>query len=350
MIKRLVFCLLLISACFTHASTFSVPELTSPVTDLAGVLTPAQRNKLTDDLLNFERSRQDGAQIAVLIVKTTGHETIEQAAENVFNQWGLGSKHNNNGILLLIAESDRTLRIEVGSGLEGVIPDVIAGRIIRNAITPEFKEQQYYQGISKGLDFIKGLIEGDPNTQIMISYAPTRLSGDDLKPIIYLYPFAFILTLSFMWVRVRRKNKREEQELLTQLTKAELNKKSSNKKKNKRKLQSLKPHKLSLKRVFWFTLLTQSILTTLFSWLWLGLSLEKASTVGVIALFGSVFIFLFVPILFMSWFTSRSSGRSSRSSESSSYDSSYSSSSSSSDSGYSGGGGSSSGGGSSGRW
>lgn len=342
MIKRLVLCLLLIIPLFTNAA-FSVPKLTSPVTDLAGTLTPAQRIKLTNDLLNFERSRKDGAQVAVLIIKTTGNESIEHVAEKVFNQWRLGDKQKNNGVLLLVAEQDRTLRIEVGYGLESVIPDVIAGRIIRNVITPEFKEQRYYQGISKGLDFIKGLIQGDPNTRTMISNDPTRLSDENLKSTVYLYPFAFILTFFLMWTRIRRKNKREEQQLLTQLAKAELNKKSSDKKKNKRKLQSLKPNKLSLKHVFWFTSLTHIILAVLYNWLWLGLSLENASTVGVVALFGNVIIFLFVPLFFISLFTSRSSGRSSRSSESS-YDSSYSSSSSSSDSSYSGGGGSS------GRW
>ena len=103
-----------------------------------------------------------GSQVAVLIVPTTQPEPIEQFAIRVFDQWKLGRKGVDDGVLLLVAKNDRKLRIEVGRGLEGVIPDAIAKRIVAELIAPRFSEGDFYGGISAGVDRVLRSIEGEP--------------------------------------------------------------------------------------------------------------------------------------------------------------------------------------------
>src|SRR5690606_28067760 len=101
-----------------------VPELTARVTDLTGTLTAGQQAELEQRLAAFEQRK--GAQVAVLIVATTRPETIEQYSIRVVDAWRLGRESVDDGVLLLVALEDRTLRIEVGYGLEGVLPDAVA--------------------------------------------------------------------------------------------------------------------------------------------------------------------------------------------------------------------------------
>jgi uncharacterized protein len=141
-----------------HADV-SVPPLTARVTDLTGTLTPAQRANLEETLRAFETLK--GAQLAVLIVPTTQPETVEQYSIRVAEQWKLGRKGVDDGLLLLVAKNDRRLRIEVGRGLEGVVPDAIAKRVIAEIITPYFKQGDYYGGIEAGMNRLTRIIEGE---------------------------------------------------------------------------------------------------------------------------------------------------------------------------------------------
>lgn len=138
----------------------AVPPLTSHVTDLTQTLTPPQRQKLEQDLAALEARK--GAQIALLLVPTTQPETIEQYARRVLDAWKLGRKGVDDGALLLIAKEDRALRIETQYGLEGVIPDAIAKRIIAEDITPLFKRGDFYGGIEIGLSRMARLVDGEP--------------------------------------------------------------------------------------------------------------------------------------------------------------------------------------------
>ncbi len=95
-----------------------------------------------------------GAQIVVCMIPTLGDDSIEDAALAIFRDWGIGSREKDNGVLLLIAKEDRKLRIEVGYGLEGAIPDSVADRIIRNVIAPSFQEEDYDQGVLDGFNAI----------------------------------------------------------------------------------------------------------------------------------------------------------------------------------------------------
>lgn len=126
----------------------AVPELRHRVTDTAGMLTPAQRDDLTALL------RAQPVAIAVLLVDSTLPETIEQYAIRVADAWLLGDRKRDDGILILVARSDRRMRIEVGYGLEGDLPDARAKRIVDEAIAPRFKQKDYYGGVRAGIEAI----------------------------------------------------------------------------------------------------------------------------------------------------------------------------------------------------
>lgn len=105
--------------------------------DLTGKLTNDEVNTLTNQIK--ELTQKSHAQLVVLVVETTGDETIEQYATRVFDSWKPGDKDRDDGVLLLVARQDHTVRIEIGYGLEGVITDAQSGKIIRNSIIPAFK-------------------------------------------------------------------------------------------------------------------------------------------------------------------------------------------------------------------
>lgn len=142
------------------AAEVAVPPLKARVTDLTGTLQPGQQAALEQTLQAFENRK--GSQIAVLIVPTTQPETVEQYAIRVAEAWKLGRKGVDDGVLLLIARNDRALRIEVGYGLEGAIPDAVAKHIVSEIITPHFKQDDYYGGIRAGIERIIKVIAGEP--------------------------------------------------------------------------------------------------------------------------------------------------------------------------------------------
>lgn len=147
---------------FFVGATFA--EITIPpvarVTDLTGTLTQSQHAELSQRLAAFEAEK--GTQVAVLMVPTTAPETVEQYALRVAEQWQLGRKGVDDGALLLIAKDDRRMRIEVGYGLEGVLPDAIAKRIVAETITPHFRDGDYYGGVRAGVEQMLGVIQGEP--------------------------------------------------------------------------------------------------------------------------------------------------------------------------------------------
>ncbi len=137
-----------------------MPPLTARVTDLTGTLTREQQAGLERMLQEFEARK--GSQLAVLMVPTTAPEPIEQYALRVAEQWKIGRKKADDGAILVVAKDDRTLRIEVGYGLEGVLNDATASRIVREIIVPRFREGDFYGGINAGLDRMMRLIDGEP--------------------------------------------------------------------------------------------------------------------------------------------------------------------------------------------
>ncbi len=154
------FLLLLLFVCVhAQAQEQPVPTLQSPVTDFTGTLSAEQRASLERMLLDFEQRK--GSQIAVLIVATTQPETIEQYSIRVVDHNKIGRAKFDDGILILLAMQDRAARIEVGRGLEGAIPDVVASRIIRQIMTPRFQQGDFYGGLVDAARILMQAIEGE---------------------------------------------------------------------------------------------------------------------------------------------------------------------------------------------
>ncbi|WP_272662850.1 TPM domain-containing protein, partial [Providencia sp. PROV175] len=151
MIRNILFSLLLFSAIASASVNNTPPLKIDRVIDRANLLTAQQFKTLNNLLINFENNRNDGSQFVVYIVPTTGSENIETFANRVFNQWGIGKKGLDNGLLLVVAINDRSVRFEVGYGYEGTFTDVLAGRIIRKNMLPYFRAENYYTGIEQGI-------------------------------------------------------------------------------------------------------------------------------------------------------------------------------------------------------
>lgn len=157
-IKTWVLVALLITAIDSQADV-AIPPLKAHVTDLTATLSPQEITQLEQRLVAFEKKK--GSQITVLIVPTTRPETIEQYSIRVVEVWKLGRKDIDDGVLLLVAKNDRALRIEVGYGLEGVLPDAKAKRIIEELIVPQFKAGNFVSGMNAGVDAVLSLLEGE---------------------------------------------------------------------------------------------------------------------------------------------------------------------------------------------
>ncbi len=136
-----------------------VPRLQARVTDNAGLLPDARRAALEAQLASFER--QKGAQVAILTLASTAPEPIEAYSIRVVDAWRLGRAGVDDGVLFIIARDDRRMRIEVGRGLEGALPDARAKQIIADVVTPRFKAGDYPGGIEAGVGAILAMLSGE---------------------------------------------------------------------------------------------------------------------------------------------------------------------------------------------
>lgn len=155
----LVIWLLLLCQISSAWAYVEIPKLSARVTDLTGTLNAGQASALENKLAAFEAKK--GSQIAVLIVPTTEPEDIAEFGIKVADLWRVGRKGVDDGLILIVAKDDRKLRLEIGYGLEGVIPDAIAKRITSETIKPFFKNGDIAGGIDAGVNQVMGLIEGE---------------------------------------------------------------------------------------------------------------------------------------------------------------------------------------------
>lgn len=172
------------------AAPQALPAPGARLTDLTGTLDAAQRSALEMQLADIERRGQ--AQIAVLLLPTTQPESIEQFGIRLAETWKTGRKGENNGIIVIVAKNDRKMRIEVGYGLEGLIPDATAKRIISEAMAPRFRQGDFSGGIAAALSALDQAIAG-PNTQP--APAPFTPSGTFAEPEPDYAAVAFFLAL-----------------------------------------------------------------------------------------------------------------------------------------------------------
>jgi uncharacterized protein len=169
------------------AAQIPVPPLKGHVTDLTGTLSAEQRASLEQTLTAFEAKK--GSQLAVLLLDSTAPEAIEPYALRVAEQWKLGRKKVDDGAILIVAKDDRTVRIEVGYGLEGALNDATSKRIISETILPRFKSQDFYGGINAGIGQIISVIDGEPLP------APSQKSTGNIGDIRQYAPIVFILAV-----------------------------------------------------------------------------------------------------------------------------------------------------------
>lgn len=172
-----------------HAQQVAIPALSARVTDLTGTLSAEQSATLDARLATFET--QTGSQIALLMVPTTGDETIEQYALRAAEQWKLGRKEVDDGALLVVAKDDRALRIEVGYGLEGALNDATSKRIISEVIVPAFKQGNFYAGLEAGLNSMMQVIQGEALPAPQQAQAPPSLQTQlsELAPLLLMAVF-----------------------------------------------------------------------------------------------------------------------------------------------------------------
>jgi uncharacterized protein len=194
---------------FPVNNVFSYESLGKPngfVNDYLGVLNDLDVKTLESKVQDFEK--KTGNEIAVVIIQSLNGDTIENFAEKLFKEWGIGKEGKDNGVLLLVAFNDHKLRIEVGYGLEPVLTDAQASQIIEKIIKPYFKSGDYNVGISKGISAIIASIDGDysgyeeimnsSSNQIVDTYQNKNSSGYDLSEIIVTW--AEILFWVFLFV------------------------------------------------------------------------------------------------------------------------------------------------------
>ncbi len=155
------------------------------VNDYTGTLSAEQDQVLESKLSQFKTETTN--EIAVVVVSTIRNDTIENYANELFREWGIGGKEYNNGILVLIAKDDRQARIEVGYGLEGAVPDLLAKQILDNEILFEFRNQGYFFGIDQGIDALMAATHGE------YTASPDPAPGISIKIFDAFFLFLFFL-------------------------------------------------------------------------------------------------------------------------------------------------------------
>lgn len=192
------FCILfifLLAVAASAVAAVAVPYLRGRVTDDAEILTPEAAQRISRILKDHEDRTTN--QVAVLTVTSLDSESIDAFTLRVFEEWQLGRKNEDNGVLVVIAPKERRMRIEVGYGLEGDLTDLEAGRIIRNIMAPYFKKNNYDGGVELGAAAIIAQLEGNEETPataetIDDSGSGSALEGPDLGIIERILLGAFV--------------------------------------------------------------------------------------------------------------------------------------------------------------
>lgn len=174
-----------------------IPKPNPPrlVVDNANVLNAYDRDNLEKKLVALDDSTSN--QIAIITVNSLGDEDIQDVATATFRDWGIGNKKTNNGILILVAVADHKVRIEVGYGLEGAIPDIVASDIIANDIKPAFRLGNYYGGLNKAVNDLSKAAVGE------YSIRRTQNSAERGSALGSLIKFIFIVIVIIVFLILR---------------------------------------------------------------------------------------------------------------------------------------------------
>ena len=175
------------------STTASLPEFTAPVVDSIGRVSAEVETQINSELSSFEQS--GGPQIAVAVVDTTGNATLENYSIDLARSWGIGDKEKDNGVLVLIALEDRVLRIEVGSGVEGELTDVTAGRIVDSVMLPRLRANDVDGAVRDGARAVMQVWRGEN-----IVLEPSVPSNTVTEPTQQQSIFSIILFFGIMFV------------------------------------------------------------------------------------------------------------------------------------------------------
>ncbi|MBN1445244.1 MAG: TPM domain-containing protein [Candidatus Omnitrophica bacterium] len=168
----------------------ALPKPDGFINDYANTLAPDEKEALESLAASIEK--ETSAEISTAIINSLEGKNLEDYALEIFNGWGVGKKGKDNGVLILVSISDRQMRIEVGYGLESVLPDAVCGRIIRNVMAPQFREGNYYRGIYEAITAMGETIKGEPP-------ASATSNTDSIKFIGFLAVWhAFLILFSFL--------------------------------------------------------------------------------------------------------------------------------------------------------
>jgi len=175
---------------------------TGYVNDNANILSDEVKAKLT--ALSAEIESKTTSQLAVLTIDTTSPLDIETYAVKLFEKWGIGQKGKNNGVLILVAVKDRAVRIEVGYGLEGAIPDALAKNIIEKSMIPFFKNSDYNTGVLQGAAVVSNLIANEYNVKISeldnIKTGVPSKKASILDFLFMIFIIIIVLRIRFFWI------------------------------------------------------------------------------------------------------------------------------------------------------
>ena len=197
--NSLLLVLLILSTLLSYAQPQTIPDLGTRITDLTGTLSKSEIRSLESRLKAFEDEK--GSQVSVLMIATTEPETIEAYGIRLAEAWKIGRKNVDDGVILIIAKDDRKLRIEVGYGLEGAIPDAYAKRIIENIIIPNFRSGNFYGGIADGVGAIIGLIEGEELPQVTNAQSENPMSSKEDIAIVIFFILILALTVAKAFIK-----------------------------------------------------------------------------------------------------------------------------------------------------
>ena len=176
-----------------HLLALDVPPLKGRVNDYAGMLSSYTQQQLEGVLRDLEQT--DSTQIVVLTIPSLEGQVLEEFSIKVADRWKIGQKGLDNGAVLLIAKKERDIRIEVGYGLEGSLTDLLAGRIIRNVIVPQFRAGNFDQGVLDGVQAMIGVVRGEYQAPEKIpSRSSPKVKGTDPFFVGFI-AFVFIISM-----------------------------------------------------------------------------------------------------------------------------------------------------------
>jgi uncharacterized protein len=193
-VRATVFALIVFWVAGSAVAQPKFPHLVGPVVDAAGILDTIAENEIAQKLLDYQLA--SGHQIVVATIPSLEGYEIRDYGNRLFRNWSLGDRQRNDGVLLLVAPTERKVSIEVGYGIEPDLTDALSKIIIENAVTPRFKAGDYVGGISAGIDDIAKALGGEQAEIIDRARNQTAPSVTDYLPIILLFFIVLLIIVN----------------------------------------------------------------------------------------------------------------------------------------------------------